>query len=176
MRAPLNNRLDVSRASRVARRFAARERGTQLVELAVVLPLLLMLFAATAEFGRYFHTYATLAKSTRAASRYLSTVPVKAGGANATEDARAKRLAVYGDANAVDGVSKPLVPGLTTTHVEITRAGGVGSVPGTVKVAVSGYDYAPLFNLGRLTKGTAWLSVPVAPATTMRYLLTTPSI
>jgi Flp pilus assembly protein TadG len=72
--------------------FCRSERGTQLVELALVLPVLLALFAATAEFGRYFYNYATLAKATRAGARYLATTPVKTlggpqGGTNAAEDA-----------------------------------------------------------------------------------------
>ncbi|HEV2761418.1 MAG TPA: TadE/TadG family type IV pilus assembly protein, partial [Pyrinomonadaceae bacterium] len=128
------------------RRFARGERGTQLVELAITLPVLLMMFAAVAEFGRYFYTYATLAKATRAGSRYLSTVPVKTGGANAAEDMKAKQLVVYGDPNAASGT--PLAPGLTTANVQITRAGGVASVPATVRVEIVGYNYTPLINLG----------------------------
>ena len=49
------------RKIRLLRRFRRRlasighnERGVQLVELAIVLPLFMILFAATAEFGRYF--------------------------------------------------------------------------------------------------------------------------
>ena len=33
--------------------FKRDERGVQLVELAIVLPVLVLLFAAAAEFGRY---------------------------------------------------------------------------------------------------------------------------
>lgn len=157
------------------RRFAGCERGTQLIELAITLPLLLMMFAAVAEFGRYFYTYATLAKATRAGSRYLSAVPVKDGGVNPAEDARARRLVVYGDANAAAG-STPLAPGLGEANVQVTRAGGVGSVPGTVRVEIVGYNYTPLINLGKAANGTSWTSVPVRAGTTMRYLINTPSI
>jgi Flp pilus assembly protein TadG len=157
------------------RRLARRERGTQLVELAITLPLLLMMFAAVAEFGRYFYTYATLAKATRAGSRYLSAVPVKSGGANAAEDAKAKRLVVYGDMNASDS-STPLAPGLTTANVQITRSGGVPSVPATVRVEIVGYNYAPLINVGKVAGESSWLDVPVRAGTTMRYLLNHPSV
>ncbi|HEX8558891.1 MAG TPA: TadE/TadG family type IV pilus assembly protein [Pyrinomonadaceae bacterium] len=156
------------------RRFARSERGTQLVELAIVMPLLLALFAATAEFGRYFYSYSTLAKATRAGARYLATTPVKPGGANAAEDARVKRLVVYGDANASDG-SKPLLPGLSVGHVEITRTGPVPSVPDTVTVRIVNYNYAPLVNLGNFARTVKWAAVPLKPSTTMRYLLTQPS-
>src|SRR5918997_4476935 len=113
-------------------RFARSERGTQLVELALVMPVLMAFFVATAEFGRYFYNYSTLSKATRAGARYLATTPVKtvsAGqGANANEDAKAKRLVVYGDPNAADN-SKPVVPGLTLGNVELTRSGKTPTVP-----------------------------------------------
>ncbi|HEX9917980.1 MAG TPA: TadE family protein, partial [Pyrinomonadaceae bacterium] len=38
------------------------ERGSQLAELAIVMPVLLVLLGTTAEFGRFFHTYTTLLK------------------------------------------------------------------------------------------------------------------
>ena len=156
-------------------RFARCERGTQLIELAITLPVLLLMFAAVAEFGRYFYTYATLAKATRAGARYLTTVPVKAGGANPTEDPKAKRLVIYGDPNA-DGTSTPVAPGLGESNVRIVREGGAGVVPATVRVEIINYNYAPLINLGKVSGRGSWLDVPVKPGTTMRYLLITPSV
>src|SRR5947209_18604738 len=82
-------------------RFAREESGVQLVELAIVLPVFLMLFGAAAEFGRYFYEYTTLDKATRAASRYLATAAV-----NGTEDTRARNIAVYGN---MDGTGTPIV-------------------------------------------------------------------
>ncbi|HYP52573.1 MAG TPA: TadE/TadG family type IV pilus assembly protein [Pyrinomonadaceae bacterium] len=160
------------------RRLAGDERGTQLVELALVLPVLIALFAATAEFGRYFYSYSTLAKATRAGARYLTTTPVKtvtAGeGVNAVEDAKVKRLVVYGDANASDG-SKPLLPGLAVSHVDIDRQGGTATVPDTVTVRIVGYKYTPLVNLGNFANALPWTSPPLKSSTTMRFLLTQPS-
>ena len=154
------------------------ERGTQLVELAIVLPVLLALFAATAEFGRYFYNYSTLAKATRAGARYLTTAPVKTitagSGVNAVEDMKARRLVVYGDPNAADG-SRPLVPGLSVNHVQIQRSGPVPSVPETVTVRIVNYNYTPVVNLGGFADRLKWAAVPLKPSTTMRYLLTQPS-
>lgn len=155
-------------------RFKRSERGTQLVELAIVMPVLLVLFAATAEFGRYFHSYSTLAKSTRAGARYLSTTPVKAGGGNPCRDNDVRRLVVYGDPRAADG-SRPLVPGLTLSNVELKREGGPAGVPEKVTVRIVNYNYQPLINLGKFASNLKWASVPVKPSTTMRYLLTQPS-
>ena len=145
------------------------ERGTQLVELAIVLPILVLLFAATAEFGRYFYEYTTLAKASRAGTRYLVTSAV-----NATEDGKAKNIVVYGNEA---GTGSPLIPGLTTANVVISRQGGVPVLPQTVKVQIYNFKHQPIFDLGKLTKVTSLsLNVDVKPSVTMRYLLTQPPI
>lgn len=145
------------------------ERGTQLVELAIVLPILILLFAATAEFGRYFYEYTTLAKAARAGTRYLATAAV-----NANEDGKAKNLVVYGNEA---GTGAPLIQGLTTGNVVITREGGVPALPQTVTVEIYSFKHQPIFDLGKLTKVTSLsLNVDVKPSVTMRYLLTQPAI
>ena len=161
-------------ARRRARLFLRGERGTQLVELALVLPILMALFAATAEFGRYFYSYSTLAKATRAGARYLATTPVKKTGGNALEDPKVKNLVVYGDPNAGDG-GTPIIPGLTPANVEIERDGPITTVPDTVTVRIINYNYTPMIDLGDFTKGKSWAAVPLKPSTTMRYLLTHPT-
>lgn len=149
--------------------FAREERGAQLAELAIVLPIFLMLFGAAAEYGRYFYEYTTLDKAVRAGSRYLATSAV-----NGTEDAKARNIVVYGNPA---GTGSPVVKGLTTANVVITRSGGVPVLPQTVKVEISGYTYQPVFDLGKLIKVPSLsLSVPVKPSVTMRYLLTQPPI
>src|ERR1700741_973894 len=90
-------------------RFRRDERGLQLVELSIVIPVFLMLFGATAEFGRYFYEYTTLAKASRAGTRYLTTAMV-----SGTEDATAKNIIVYGNPA---GTGAPILTGLSTTHV-----------------------------------------------------------
>lgn len=156
------------------RLFGASERGVQLIELAIALPVLLMLFAATAEFGRYFYHYSTLAKATRAGARYLATTPAKSTGVNTVEDPKVKNLVVYGDPNAGDG-GTPIIPGLTPANVEIERVGVITTVPDTVTVRIINYNYTPMIDLGDFTKGKAWAAVPLKPSTTMRYLLTQPT-
>ena len=150
-------------------RFARDERGVQLVELAIVLPIFLMLFGAAAEFGRYFYEYTTLDKATRAASRYLATAAV-----NGTEDTRAKNIAVYGN---IAGTGTPIVSGLTTANVVITRSGGVPTLPQTVTVQIQGYQHQPIFDIGKLINVPSLsLNIDVKPSVTMRYLLTQPPI
>lgn len=149
------------------RRFAVCERGTQLVELAIVLPVMLALFGATAEFGRFFYTYATLSKATRSATRYLTVEPL--GGT----DEKAANLVVYGN---TAGTGDPLIDGLTTDHVDITRNGGSASMPQFITVRVEGYTYQPIFDLGALVGNPSLsLNVDVSPSTTMRSFSTIPA-
>lgn len=148
-------------------RFRRDERGISLVEASIVLPIFLLLFGATAEFGRYFYEYTTLAKATRAGTRYLITAQV-----NGPEDTTAKNIVVYGNPT---GTGSPILTGLDPTNIVITRTGGTSALPQLVKMEVVGYKHQPIFDLGLMTK-TAGLSlnIDVKPSVTMRYLLTQP--
>lgn len=150
-------------------RFGREERGAQLAELAIVLPIFLMLFGAAAEFGRYFYEYTTLDKAVRAGSRYLATAAV-----NGTEDRTARNIIVYGNPA---GTGSPIVQGLTVANVTITRAGGVPVLPQTVTVQISGFKHQPVFDLGKLIKVPSLsMNIDVKPSVTMRYLLTQPPV
>jgi Flp pilus assembly protein TadG len=156
------------------RTLARSERGTQLAELAIVLPILLILFAATAEFGRYFYEYSTLAKAARVGTRYMVTAKV-----STFERSQAKNLVVYGN---TAGTGTPLIDGLTTDNVVITPKDAddfeqVAGVPQTITVQIVGFKHQPLFDLGGLMKSATFsLNVDVKPSVTMRYLLTTPLV
>jgi hypothetical protein len=128
---------------------------------------MLMLFGAAAEFGRFFYEYSTLAKATRVGARYLTTSQVTAG-----DDAKAKNIIVYGNAA---GTGSPVVTGLTTGHIVITREGGTPILPKTVKVQIIGFKHQPIFDLGAMIKQPSLsLAVQVKPSVTMRYLITQP--
>jgi len=138
-----------------------------LVEAAIVIPIFLILFAATAEFGRFFYEYTTLAKATRVGSRYISTNLL-----SDEEKIAAQNLVVYGTPTAGD---TPVLPGLETTHVVITPNAGSGVIPDTVTVEIVGYTYEPIFDLGMLTGiDDLSLNIDVSPSVTMRYLLDQP--
>ena len=147
----------------IARRGLADERGTQLVELALVLPVMILLFASVAEFGRFFYTYATLAKAARGAARYTVTRPF-----DSTDIAQAQSLAAFGDPSA--GCSgTPVLQGLACANVDIQRATSGGAQTVTTKIV--NYQYQPIFDLGKLTGISAIsLSVNVSPSVTMKYV------
>lgn len=153
------------RVKSVVRRFAGREDGTQMIEFAIVLPIMLLLFAGATEIGRMFHTYTTLAKATRAGARYLTTVQSVAASTNA-----AKNIVMCGYAPGCGGQNQPevLLPGLTADHIEITPPVN-GALVKYVTVSITGYTYQPLvFNLNTMT-GTSGFNPDLNPSTTMRY-------
>ncbi len=150
-------------------RFRRDDSGIQLVELAIVMPVFLLLFAATAEFGRFFYEYTTVAKAARVGSRYLISAAV-----NSAQDTAAKNLVVYGNAA---GTGSPILSGLTTGNVVITRQGGVPVLPQTVTVQIVGFKHQPLFDLGLMINSPSLsLNIDVKPSVTMRYLLTQPPV
>jgi Flp pilus assembly protein TadG len=152
-------------------RFRSDERGVQLLELAIVLPIMLVLFGAVAEFGRYFYEYTTVAKAARVGARYLASKSVESG---VSYQANAKNLVVYGN---IGGTGSPVLPGLTTANVDVQYVGGTTGIPDLVKISIINYKHQSVINLGSLLNNTSLSTdVDVKPSVTMRYLLTQPSI
>ena len=152
-------------------RFRRDEQGVQLLEMAIVIPILLVLFAGVAEFGRYFHEYTTLAKASRVGARYLVGKSVNS---SINYETIVKNIVVYGNAA---GSGSPILNGLTVDNVQVTYVGPVAGVPETVTVSIVNYPHVPLFNLGALLRNNSLsLAIDVKPSVTMRYLLTTPAV
>jgi Flp pilus assembly protein TadG len=139
------------------------DAGVQLVELAIVLPVLLLLFGAAAEFGRYFYEYTTLAKSSRAAARYLVTART-----DGSDDLAAKNLVVYGN---VAGTGNKMLSDLDVTNVKVTRTPANTCVPTTVTIEIINFKHSSILKLDKLTNLSASLDIAVRPSVTMRYLV-----
>ena len=151
-------------------RFRRDEQGVQLLELAIVLPILLVLFGAVAEFGRYFYEYTTVAKGARVGARYL----ISRSASDPTNVSNAKNLVVYGN---IAGSGTPILPGLSPTNVDVQYQGGPAGVPEKVKVSIINYKHDSVFDLGKLLKNPSLsLEVDVKPSVTMHFLLTQPSV
>jgi Flp pilus assembly protein TadG len=146
-------------------RKQSREGGLQLAELAILLPVVLALLAAIAEFGNYFYYFSTLSKATRAGARYISSKPYITDEIN-----RAKDLMVCGNINGCQS-STPILPGFSASNIQITANGGTMFLPNTVTVNIIGYNYNSIFDLNKVAKAGSWTSIPVDASTTMRYLL-----
>ncbi|HEU4713386.1 MAG TPA: TadE/TadG family type IV pilus assembly protein [Pyrinomonadaceae bacterium] len=159
------------RIIRRTRQLAEDESGGTIAELAILVPFLIVMVGGVAELGRFFQTYATLSKATRASSRYLSKVAY-----DETHLPFAKNVAVCGKTDCTG--TNPVAKDLTPDNIEITPEylpGGEGN-PITVKVSVINYNFQPLFNLGALLgNNTFSLALPIRPSTTMYYMWTEPA-
>jgi len=145
--------------------FALRdERGTQFVELALVLPVMLLFFGAVAEFGRYFYIYSTLAKAARAGARYTISRPFDTTSIN-----QAKSLIVFGDQSA-GCAGTPVLPNMGCGNVEIQKTTTAAGVQ-VVTARIVNYEYTPLLDIGKLT-GLAGASLAgnVSTSVTMKYI------
>lgn len=148
------------------RKFVRCESGTQMIEFALVFPVLLLLFAGTTELGRLFYQYTTLAKGTRAAARYLSTV--QNVGTNTTA---AKNIVLCGNAAGCGGTGQPAVslPNLDANKIVVTPpATGVGVHYVTVEIVNYNYQFL-VFNLNAMTGGN--FNIPLTARTRMRYMV-----
>lgn len=123
-----------------SRLLKARSQGLAMTELAIVLPLVLILILATAEFGRAFWQYNTLTKSVRDGVRHAAGDGLfgSTGVVIITDDLRTEvaNLVVYGNAL---GTGAPLLDGLTTESVALESPGD-----GDILLRTS-YSYVPIF-------------------------------
>ena len=157
-----------------------RDDGTQMIEFAIVFPVLLLLFAGTAELGRLFYTYTTLAKATRGSGRYLSLVTDTDWSGTSCQTGSVtlqmsctrvgKNMVMCGNAGGCGGAGQPAVilPNLTAANIVITPPPASGT-PRFFTVAITNYSYRPLvFNLNAMTGGN--FNLTLTPSTTMRYM------
>jgi Flp pilus assembly protein TadG len=138
------------------RLMTQRDEGSATIEFAIVFPLLLVLFIGTAELGRLFYTYTTLAKATAVGARYLSTSRNAVNGTTtekANAKTEAKNLVICGikssAADACTGQTK-VVDGLSIANVKICDNFSTPCTPalsgGTTKyfrVEIQNYNFAP---------------------------------
>lgn len=126
-----------------------RERGTSTVELAIVMPLMLLLLFGIAEFGQAFNQYNTMTKAVRDGVRFaaeqamfggLEVIDLNrldSGGVSVRN--RTRNLVVYGRPTS-GGTA--LLPGWNTSDVTVSQLG-------TDRVQVSAnYQYTPLLGEG----------------------------
>lgn len=137
----------------------SKQKGVASIELAIVLPLLLVIGFAITEFGRAIYTYNTLAKSVRGAARYLS-VQNAGNGSGAWDTAR--KLIAYGNPS---GSGSPLTPGLDSTNMSTmvsicdasncagsNQSQGINPTINTVTITITGYQFTPVIDLLGFTR------------------------
>ena len=127
----------------------------------MVLPLLLLVVFGITEFGRAYYQYNTLSKAIRDGARYMSSHTYSS--ANITN---AQNLVVYGQTS---GSGTSVLPGLTTTMIEVTPSGGTGpydeiNPPHSVIVRVNNYPF------NALVPGVISLNVTFSPQVMFHYV------
>jgi len=115
------------------RNFKQNEKGSTLVEYAIGASVFLMAVFAVLEFGRALWAHNALTDAARQGARYAVLHQPNGG-----EDTNIKNLVVYGNAG---GGTKPIVPGLTTGNVQISRSGDFSVNSGTATVKITGYKF-----------------------------------
>jgi hypothetical protein len=148
-----------------------RERGSQFVDLAIALPVLLLLLGATVEFARYFYTYSALTNAVRAGARHAC----KWEKSSSWTFPETSNMVVYGDFS--DTSNGPILPGLSTSNVVIQSNGPASNKIDSVTVKIVNYKYQPLFDLGKLTGISALsLNIDMNASATMHQLFNGPVI
>jgi Flp pilus assembly protein TadG len=94
------------------------ERGSAILEMSIILPVIFALMAGGVDFSMAFSTHATIGKSARAAGRYLASLP-SASACSSWAETNAQNIAVYGKIAPVSGVDNPLIGGWTPGQVSI---------------------------------------------------------
>lgn len=137
------------------------ERGAQLVELAFVLPMMLVLIGAAAEFGLYYNTYLTLEKATRVGARYLS-----GKGLTQAERDKTTNLVVCGVISETPCASgTEVVKGLTDANVAIDSTPIPNTqIPDKITVRIVNFQYVPFKFIN-----SSWTAIDVNPSTTMVF-------
>lgn len=102
---------------KILKRFLRNQRGQTLVELALILPILVILLMSTIEFGRIFFTYLTVTHASREAVR--STV-IHTGKDNAYILQKVQDSASWLDAGDIAVEVTPTSPASRTTGVPLT--------------------------------------------------------
>ena len=116
-----------------------QQAGAAMIEMVAVTPLLLLLVLGIAEIGKAFAQYNALNKSVREAARQVSRMALLGStgtiSLSAELIAEGQNLVVYG--NVAGGV-QPRLPGLSTSHVSVTDAGG------NLVLIQANYPYSPI--------------------------------
>jgi Flp pilus assembly protein TadG len=117
------------------------ERGNAMLEFALAWSILWAMFAGVYEIGYAYYVYNVLMTSVANAAELGS----KLGYDTASPDSYStalKNMVVYGDETAG---TKPLVPNLTSSNVNVNVSLDTAGMPRDVTVMVTGYSINALF-------------------------------
>jgi Flp pilus assembly protein TadG len=131
------------------------ERGAEVIEMAIVLPLLLLLILGIAEFGFLFQRYVVLTNAAVEGAR-VATLP------GYSDDDAIARVQSYADNGGIDDPVNAVV-----TVVALPGAGG-GTWPGRQVTATHVYTLQLVGPIAALFGGDALGTVTLTASSTMR--------
>jgi len=135
-----------------------RERGAGLIELALVLPMLLLMFAAIVDFGLLFQRYAVISNAAREGAR-IAVLP----GYSQTDVQN--RVTQYVQQSTGDST---LSPTTTVTTVSIKPSGTAPAFSAAqVNVSLT-HSYLVIGPVSALFGGGSWTSITLNVRSTMR--------
>jgi Flp pilus assembly protein TadG len=156
-----------SRRAGLCSRFMRDDRGVALVEFAIVLPVMLLLFAVIIESGRMLKSYQAANAGVRDATRYLARIVrpdvCSAGGGAVLAGYEAQLATIISENIQAGSVFAPLIALDTTTPV-VTRLqcniGGPGPFAEVSANLVINFPFSGVFSLvgGSLSTFTASVS------------------
>jgi Flp pilus assembly protein TadG len=143
-----------------------RQRGLAMVELAILLPVIMLIMLMTAEFGRVFYQYTTLDKAVRDGARHAAGTAIfgSTGTVQLTGAVISETQSLVATGSTTGGTA--LLPGLTAADVTLTNAG-----PGNIRVTAT-YGFQPIFATlpGFGATGNRGLSFTLTASSVMRVL------
>lgn len=127
------------------------QKGNSLVEFALSISLIVLLFSGAFQFGFAFHTYNQLEAAVRSGARYGSLQVYNSSSVipSTSYSTAVKNMVVYGTPSPT-GSEIPVVSGLTTGHVVITPVFN-NNVPVNIRVSINGYPLNAIFRTYNLS-------------------------
>ena len=135
-----------------------RKRGSGLLEFALGLPVLVLLFVGLAQLACTVYVYDRLASAVRAGARYAAKTAFDEPEYQFV--GRVKNVVVYGNAMPDDGAA-PLAVSLTTSNVAVRWTRDGAGVPQTITVSLNKYNLPVLLQRIELS-GRPSVTMPYA--------------
>jgi Flp pilus assembly protein TadG len=144
----------------VNRRFrrGRTERGAELIELALILPILLLTFAAIVDFALLFQRYLVISNAAREGAR-IAVLP------GYTEADVQSRVTQYVQQGTGDSSTSPVAQ-LTT--VSIDPPGPAPAFPAAEVTVTLTHSYLVIGPVSALFGGGPWTSITLVARSTMR--------
>ena len=144
--------------TRVFRRRFSSERGAELIEFALVLPILLLVFAAIVDFGLLFQRYLTICNAAREGAR-IAVLP------GYTQTDVQNRVTLYVQQGTGDAT---LSPTTTVTAVSVDPPGATPPFPAAQVRVTMTHNYLFLGPVSGLLGGGSFSAVTLGATATMR--------